>query len=70
MKSNDGQSAKKKYPKSPTCDKTNHQAERRWKGTAVHFKPKTQYSKIPKQTMRLLAKVISTPRQQTLFLKV
>ena len=39
-KSNDGQSTKKKCPKCPTCDKTNHQAERCWKRAGAHLKPK------------------------------
>ena len=37
---NDGQDTKKEYPKCPTCDKTNHQAERCWKGAGAHLKPK------------------------------
>ena len=40
VKSNDGQSTKKKYPNCPTCDKMNNQVERRWQGTAAHLKPK------------------------------
>ena len=30
----------KEYPKCPTCDKTNHPAERCWKGAGAHLKPK------------------------------
>ena len=37
---NDGRDTKKEYPKSPTCDKTNHPAERCWKGAGAHLKPK------------------------------
>ena len=37
---NDGQDTKKQYPKSPTCDKRNHPAERCWKGAGAHVKPK------------------------------
>ena len=37
---NDGQDVKKEYPKCPTCDKTNHRAERCWKGAGAHLKPK------------------------------
>ena len=37
---NDGQDTKKEYPKCPTCDKTNHPAERCWKGAGAHLKPK------------------------------
>ena len=37
---NDGQDTKKEYPKCPTCDKTNHAAERCWKGAGAHLKPK------------------------------
>ena len=40
QKRNDGQAAKKEYPKCPTCDKTNHPAERCWKGAGAHLKPK------------------------------
>ena len=40
QKRNGGQDTKKEYPKCPTCDKTNHPAERRWKGTGAHLKPK------------------------------
>ena len=36
----DGQDTKKEYPKCPTCDKTNHPAERCWKGAGAHPKPK------------------------------
>ena len=36
----DGQDTKKEYPKCPTCDKTNHTAERCWKGAGAHLKPK------------------------------
>ena len=37
---NDGQDTKKEFPKCPTCDKTNHPAERCWKGAGAHLKPK------------------------------
>ena len=37
---NDGQDTKKEYAKCPTCDKTNHPAERCWKGAGAHLKPK------------------------------
>ena len=37
---NDGQDTKKEYPNCPTCDKTNHPAERCWKGAGAHLKPK------------------------------
>ena len=37
---NDGQDTKKEYPKCPTCDKTNHPAERCWKGAGADLKPK------------------------------
>ena len=37
---NTGQDNKKEYPKCPTCDKTNHPAERCWKGAGAHLKPK------------------------------
>ena len=40
QKRNEGQSTKKEYPKCPTCDKTNHPAERCWKGAGAHLKPK------------------------------
>ena len=40
QKRNDGQTTKKEYPKCPTCDKTNHPAERCWKGAGAHLKPK------------------------------
>ena len=40
QKRNDGQSTKKGYLKCPTCDKTNHPAERCWKGAGAHLKPK------------------------------
>ena len=32
QKRNNGQNTKKEYPKCPICDKTNHSAERCWKG--------------------------------------
>ena len=37
---NDGQDTKKKYPKCPICDKSNHPAEQCWKGAGAHLKPK------------------------------
>ena len=37
---NDGQDTKKEYPKCPTCDRTNHPAERFWKGAGAHLKLK------------------------------
>ena len=37
---NEGQDNKKEYPKCPTCVKTNHPAERCWKGAGAHLKPK------------------------------
>ena len=40
QKRNGGQDTKKEYPKCPTCDKTNHPAERCWKGAGAHLKPK------------------------------
>ena len=40
LKRNNGQATKKEYPKSPTCDKPNHLAERCWKGTGAHIKGK------------------------------
>ena len=38
---NDGQDTKKEYPKCPTCDKTNHPAERCWKALEPTSSPKT-----------------------------
>ena len=46
QKRNVGQSTKKEYPKCrkgtqrTNCDKTNHPAERCWKGAGAHLKPK------------------------------
>ena len=40
IKRNDGQSTKQEYPKFPTCDQTNHPAERCWKGAGAHLMPK------------------------------
>ena len=40
QKRSGGQDTKKEYPKCPTCDKTNHPAERCWKGAGAHLKPK------------------------------
>ena len=37
---NDRQDTTKEYPKRPTCDKTNHPAERCWKVAGAHLKPK------------------------------
>ena len=34
------QSAKKEYPNCPTCDTTNHPAERCWNGAGAPLKPK------------------------------
>ena len=54
QKRNDEQDTKKEYPKCPTCDKTNHQAERCWKGAGAHLKPenlKLDISKTEETTM-------------------
>ena len=40
QKRNGGQDTRKEYPKCPTCDKTNHPAERCWRGAGAHLKPK------------------------------
>ena len=40
LRRNEGQDTKKEYPKCPTCGKTNHPAERCWKGAGAHLKPK------------------------------
>ena len=40
QKRNDGKNNKKEHPKCPTCDKTNHPAERCWKGAGAHLKPR------------------------------
>ena len=50
---NDGQDNKKEYSKCPTCDKTNHPAERCWKKLEPTSSPKTPRWTTPKQTMRL-----------------
>ena len=40
FKPNDGQCTKKDYSKCPTCDKTNHPAERCWKGADARLEPR------------------------------
>ena len=37
---NEREDTKKEHPKCPTCDKTNHPAERCWKGAGAHLKQK------------------------------
>ena len=39
QKRNEGRDTKKEYQKFPTSDKTNHPAERCWKGPGAHLKP-------------------------------
>ena len=48
QKRTDGQNTRKEYPKCPTCDKTNHPAERCWKGAGAHLKPKNLKLEDPK----------------------
>ena len=40
QKCNEDQYTKKEYRKCPTCDKTNHPAERCWEGAGANIKPK------------------------------
>ena len=60
QKRNGGQDTKKEYPKCPICDKTNHPAERCWKGAGAHLKPKNL--KLDNSKMR--RKTEETPMSQ------
>ena len=66
QKRNDGKDTKKKHPKCPTCDKTNHPAERCWKGAGAHLKPKNLKMEDAKQDNAPPAKMIPTISNQLL----
>ena len=66
---NDGQDTKKEYPKCPTCDKTNHPAERCWKGTGAHLKPKNPKMEDTKVTDTSTSQEDTPNKQTTSILK-
>ena len=66
---NDGQDTKKEYPKCPTCDKTNHQAERCWKGAGAHLKPKNLKLEDAKQDEQSLSQNDTNNKQTISILK-
>ena len=66
---NDGQDTKKEYPKCPTCDKTNHPAERCWKGAGAHLKPKNLKMEDAKQDNAPPSQSETNNKQTTSILK-
>ena len=66
---NDGQDTKKEYPKCPTCDKTNHPAERCWKGAGAHLKPKNLKMEDAKQDNASPSQSETNNKQTTSILK-
>ena len=66
---NDGQDTKKEYPKCPTCDKTNHPAERCWKGAGAHLKPKNLKMEDAKQDNTSPSQSETNNKQTTSILK-
>ena len=69
QKGNEGQSTKKEYPKFPTCDKTNHTAERCWKGTGADLKPKILKLYNPKSEETTMSEDDSTNKPTISILK-
>ena len=45
----EGKKTKPTYPNCPTCDKTNHPAERCWKGAGAHLKKRKARMRIKHQ---------------------
>ena len=66
---NERQVTKKDYPKSPTCDKTNHTAEQCWKGAGAHRKPKNLKLDSSKTEETTLFMMTPTKNLQLPFLK-
>ena len=66
---NEGQDTKKEYPKCPTCDKTNHPAERCWKGAGAHLKPKNLKLDSPKDDDTTSSRDDPTNKPTTSILK-
>ena len=66
---NDGQDTKKEYPKCPTCGKTNHPAERCWKGAGAHLKPKNLKLEDAKQDEASPGQNETKDKQSTSILK-
>ena len=66
---NDGQDTKKEYPKCPTCGKTNHPAERCWKGAGAHLKPKNLKLEDAKQDETSPGQNETKDKQSTSILK-
>ena len=69
QKRNDGQDTKKRYPECPTCDKTNHPAERCWKGAGAHFKTKNVNLDTPKSEDTSMSHDDSNSQPTTTILK-
>ena len=70
QKRNDGQDTKKEYPKCPTCDKTNHPAERCWKGAGANLKPKNIQMDDAKQDNASRSPNETNNKQTTCILKI
>ena len=66
---NDGQDTKKEYPKCPTCGKTNHPAERCWKGAGAHLRPKNLKLEDAKQDEASPGQNETKDKQSTSILK-
>ena len=64
---NDGQDTTKEYPKCPTCNKTNHPAERCWKGAGAHLKPKNLKLDISKTEETTMSQDDSNKSKATTF---
>ena len=69
QKRNGGQDTKKEYPKCPTYDKTNHPAERCWKGAGAHLKPKNLKLDSPKNDDATSSRDDPTNKPTTSILK-
>ena len=66
---NEGQDTKKGYPNCPTCGKTNHPAERCWKGAGAHLKPKNLKLEDAKQDEASPGQIETKDKQSTSILK-
>ena len=56
----DGKKPKLVYPKCPTCEKTNHPAERCWKGADAHLKPQRNKTEDKETTDETNSPLITT----------
>ena len=69
LKCNDGQFTKKEIPRCPTCDKTNHPAERCCEGTGAHLKPKNLKLEDNKSGTSQVGAISKAQKAQNIFFR-